>query len=314
MAKQRTSGITIEPAHNVRFAVAHAERSALSTPSYLLPPKHRLPNRVVYRAGTEAQLVALHKKRMTERTPQAKAAKAPAFFEGVLVLPAFKPRKVAEYLEDVSHRLEAWKQAFEAATGASVVHIAVHLDEGHLEHGQPRYNPHAHALIDRTLNGGTLWKPKRSDLAKVQTLTAQALGMKRGSTAAERKETGAPQPKHMPHAEYRTMQEAIKAEREKADRLELEAKAWAAKAASLEAQASEQEGQANAKLLYASLRAFLKGTGQAQQKDYQALKLLHEKKHPALQVLALQIEITDNTDNVLHNLRTYWPTSPAPKI
>lgn len=83
MAKQRTSGITIKPAHNVRFAVAHAERSQLSAPSYLLPPAHRLPNRVVYRAGTEAQLVALHQKRMAERTKQAKRANAPAFTEAL---------------------------------------------------------------------------------------------------------------------------------------------------------------------------------------------------------------------------------------
>ncbi len=313
MAKQRTSGISIEPARNVRFAVAHAERSALSTPSYLLPPAHRLPNRVVYRAGTEAQLVGLHAKRMAERTPQAKAADAPAFVEGVLVLPNLKPRKVEAYLEDVSQRLQAWKQVFEAATGATVVHIAVHLDEGHLEHDQPRYNPHAHALIDRTLSNGRLWKPKRSDLAKVQTLTAQALGMARGSTAAERKATGAKPPKHIPHQQYRAMQEAIKVEREKSDLLELEAKAWKAKAASLEAKASEQEGQANAKALYASLRGFLKGTGQAQQKDYQALKLLHEAQHPALQALALQIEITENASAVLGNLRHYWPSSPAPR-
>lgn len=307
MAKQRISGITIKPAHNVRFAVAHAERSSLSQPSYLLPPEHRLPNRVVYRAGTEAQLVGLHRKRMASRSPQAKTAKAQVFLEGVLVLPTFKPRNAAEYLEHMSQRLQAWKQAFEAATGATVVHIAVHLDEGHMDYGQPKYNPHAHALIDRTQASGKLWKPKRADLAKVQTLTAQTLGMERGSTAAQRKATGAPHPKHIPHGQYRAIQEAIKAEKERANRLELEKKALEAKAATLEA-------QTNAKEIYATLRGFLKGTGQAQQKDYQALKLLHENKHPALQALALQINITDNTSSVLHNLRTYWPASPAPKI
>ena len=138
MAKQRTSGITIKPAHNVRFAVAHAERSQLSAPSYLLPPAHRLPNRIVYQAGTEAQLVALHQERMNDRTRQAKRANAPAFLEGVLVLPAFKPRQVGSYLDDMTQRMADWKQAFETATGCTVLHMAVHLDEGHMENGLPK--------------------------------------------------------------------------------------------------------------------------------------------------------------------------------
>lgn len=308
MAKQRTSGITIEPAHNVRFAVAHAERSQLSAPSYLLPPAHRLPNRVVYRADTEAQLVALHQKRMAERTRQAKRANAPAFMEGVLVLPAVKPSQVAAYLDEMAQRLADWKRAFEAATGCTVLHIAVHLDEGHMENGKPRYNTHAHALIDRTQASGQLWKPKRADLAKVQTLTAQALGMERGTTAAQRKAQGLPHPVHIPHKPYREKKEALKAEQAKAASLELEGLALKAVQATLKAEAARRE-------IYATLRGFLKGTGQAQQKDYQALKQLNDTKHPALQALALQIEIDPpDTPTILAELRHYWPASPAPRV
>lgn len=308
MAAERKSGITLKPVHNVRFAVAHAERSPISTPSYLLPPAHRLPNRVVHRNGSEAQLVALHQKRMVERTRQAKRANAPAFTEGVLILPAFKPRQVLTYLDDIAQRLEDWKREFELATGCTVLHIAVHLDEGHMKHGRPKYNPHAHALIDRTQANGKLWTPKRGELAKVQTLTAQALGMERGTTAEQRKALGLPHPVHIPHKPYREQQEALKAEQAKAASLELENLALKAAQATQKAKAAKRE-------IYATLRGFLKGTGQAQQRDYQALKQLNDTRHPALQALALQIEIDPpDTPSILSSLRHYWTSSPVPKL
>lgn len=52
-ARERISGLTFRPVRNARFALGHSSRSWPKEPSYLLPPAHRLPNRLVYEAVPE---------------------------------------------------------------------------------------------------------------------------------------------------------------------------------------------------------------------------------------------------------------------
>lgn len=202
-ARERISGLTFKPVRNARFALGHASRSWPKEPRYLLPPAYRLPNRLVYEAMPEPVAAALFATRKAARSRQAKAAKASPFLEGVLVLPEVNG---ANYADQMAERLQAWRVAFETATGCKVLHISMHLDEGCIDQaGQVQRNPHAHVITDRVLPNGRMWQPDRRELADVQTLTAQALGMQRGQTYQDRK--GAPARRHIPHQVYRRMKQ-----------------------------------------------------------------------------------------------------------
>ena len=282
-ARKRTSGLTLRKVSNARFAVAHAARSGLREPKYLLPAPHRLPNRIAFSAGSEAAITELFKHRQANRTRQAKAAKASSFLEGVLVLPAMDDPST--YAGRMAQRLEEWRKAFEQATGCTVLHIAIHLDEGHTdEAGQVHLNTHAHALIDRTLSIGSMWKPNRQELAHVQDLTAHSLGMPRGSTIRQR--NGAPARKHIPHQVYRRMKEN-EAPSPLPGNLRQQNKALSATAEA----ASTQAKDAGLKAAYSYLRGFLKASGIATQEAYQALKLRNEAKDDAIKAWAKAAEL-----------------------
>ena len=282
-ARKRTSGLTLRKVSNARFAVAHAARSGLREPKYLLPAPHRLPNRIVFSADSEAAITALFKHRQANRSRQAKAAKASSFLEGVLVLPPMDDPST--YTDRMAKHLEGWRKAFEQATGCTVLHIAIHLDEGHTdETGQVHLNTHAHALIDRTLNNGRMWKPNRQELAHVQDLTAHSLGMPRGSTIAQR--NGAPARKHIPHQVYRRIKEN-EAPSPALENLRQQNKALSATAEV----ASTQAKDAGLKAAYGYLRGFLKASGIATQEAYQALKQRNENKDETLKAWAKATEL-----------------------
>lgn len=270
-ARKRISGLTFKPVRNARFALGHASRSWPKEPSYLLPPAHRLPNAVTYEAMPESAAVDLFARRKAARTRQAKAAKASPFLEGVLVLPEVTG---TDYADQMADRLQAWRVAFEAATGCRVLHISMHLDEGYIDQsGQVQRNPHAHVITDRVLSNGCMWQPDRRALADVQTLTANALGMQRGQTHQDRK--GAPARRHIPHQVYRRMMQAAAPAPELSS---LKALNRAMQAQAVVTKANAVASTKNA--AYGALRAFLKGSGMATQASYQALKALYLSGSP----------------------------------
>ena len=320
-SKERISGLTFEPVVNVRHAVSHAERTELCEASYLLKPEDRLANCVVFGGGRENEITELFYAREAAMSRQAKRAGTSPFWEGVAVLPAVEEfESVDAYHAAMIERLMSFKGEFEKATGCSVLLMTIHLDEGEKdpETGIVSRNPHAHILIDRTIsaaldrkprkeaktkratdpNRRVLWKPDSTALALVQTLCADALQMKRGSTVQER--GGKPARKHIPHKQWRELK-AREAELEKSlqsaidelahvhaenTALSLQNRAYEAKAA---------QGRAEAgKAAYAAVRAFLKGSGKAKQSDYQALKKLHETGHTVIQSWADYIDKTDD--------------------
>lgn len=330
-SKERISGLTFESVANIRHAVSHAERTELCEASYLLKPEDRLANCVVFGGGRENEITELFYAREAGMSRQAKRAGASPFWEGVAVLPAVENfESVETYHAAISERLMRFKSEFEAQTGCTVLLMSTHLDEGKKdeETGIVSRNPHAHILIDRTItadrdrkprkeakckreidpNRRVLWKPDSATLARVQTLCAESLQMKRGSTVQERH--GKPARKHIPHKQFRELK-ARESELEKSlesaidelahvqaenTALSLQNRAHEAKAV----QGREEAGKA----AYAAVRAFFKGTGRAKQHHYQKLKELFDSGSPVIQKLAqyiLQVE-----DQQLDTQGVYW--------
>ena len=295
---------------NVRFAVSHSERTDLSEPAYLLPKEHQLANVVIAGSLSENELAALFIKQKEAMTGQAKARGSSPFWEGVVVL-SDTDSKVQ------SANLQAWKVAYEQATGHKVLHMSVHLDEGYIDTaGKPQYNPHAHVIASRMDDKNRVIKLERKELAAVQDLTAIALKMERGSTLAER--GGKRGRRHVGHKEYRAQADEVRLDLDKekfrtalegrlTDTLSRslgdtknklkEAKAEAAKVPKLTADlgaAAQQIAQLNEQ--YRLDRDAMKASGEAKQADYQALKKAHEA---TLEKLAsTQAELTETKEKV----------------
>lgn len=263
---QRKASIHFKPVENVRFAVSHSERTDLSAPSYLLPKEHQLDNIVVAGSLSEDELAALFIQQKERMSRQAKTAKASPFFEGVAVLKNTDA-------DEQSQNLIEWKKAYEQATGHTVLHMSIHLDEGHIDDsGEVKYNPHAHVILSRMNAENRVIHLGRKQLSQVQDLTAETLQIQRGETLEER--GGRRGRKHIPHAEFRQMAEE--------NRLDLDKEKG--KAAYFHQQSQTQLAQL--KVEYDAERERLKASGQALQSDYQNLK----KEYESLREKALLIQ------------------------
>ena len=330
-SKERISGLTFESVVNIRHAVSHAERTELCEASYLLKPEDRLANCVVFGGGRENEITELFYAREAAMSRQAKRAGTSPFWEGVAVLPAVEEFESLEaYHAAISERLMCFKTDFEAQTGCTVLLMSVHLDEGHKdpETGTVSRNPHAHILIDRTItadrdrkprkevkrkretdpNRRVLWKPDSSTLARVQTLCAESLQMKRGSTVQER--GGKPARKHIDHKQFRELkareselEKSLEAAIDELAHVHAENTALSLQNRAYEAKAAQGRVEAG-KAAYAAVRAFFKGTGRAKQHHYQKLKQLYESGSPMIQKMAEYIDLAE--DAQLDSEAVYW--------
>lgn len=295
MVAERVSGITFQRCDNPRFAVSHAERTDLCGPKYLLPQNLQLENVVLHGLGTEDDIAMLYQKRMANLSRQAKAAKASPFIEGVFVLPEYDGE--SDYKKRVGDLCMNFKREFEEKTGCTVLHMSMHLDEGYVdEHGEAILNTHVHFLVDKTLANGKMWKPGPAGLAKVQTLLAETLEMKRGSTIQER--GGRPARKHIPHDLYREIKERER-EREQAliaGNQKTVDDVIAFKDESTRSKIKHAESKGDLKAAYSLIRGFLKGSGLAKQSDYQKLKQLFEEKSASISTWAEYVESRDKPD------------------
>ncbi len=283
---QRKSSIHFAPVTNIKFAVSHSERTELSEPGYLLPKEHQLPNIVVAGSLSETDLAELFIKQKESMTGQAKARGSSPFWEGVVVLKNTDGQEQSEYLK-------AWKVAYEKATGHQVLHMSIHLDEGYIDTaGAVHYNPHAHVIVSRMNEKNRVIALKRRQLGEVQDLTAEILQMERGSTLEER--GGKRGRAHIGHKEFRLMADEarLNLEKPKADLARLQAlskelsDANLSKIKDLQAKLDGEPARQAAALAAQKLqldeqyrldREALKASGEATQRDYQALKKAHEK-------------------------------------
>lgn len=82
-------------------------------------------------------------------------------------------------LEDLRHLAERLQQDF----GIKTISIHTHRDEGHEEKGQWVSNLHAHLIFDWTNGQGKSLSLKAHDMARMQTVVAEALNMERGKSS-----------------------------------------------------------------------------------------------------------------------------------
>ena len=298
MPQARKSSIHFAPVTNIKFAVSHSERTELSEPGYLLPKEHQLPNILVDGSLSENELAELFIKQKECMTGQAKARGSSPFWEGVVVLKNTDG-------EEQSKKLQAWKVAYENATGHKVLHMTIHLDEGYLDkNGKPHYNPHAHVIISRMNEKNRIIQLKRKQLGEVQDLTAEILQMDRGSTLKER--GGKRGRVHIGHKEFRIMANEARLDLEKGnnqkdfyinlldyknqqenlnrEKIKEANKVIAEKDAEIARLKAEHKAEVQQlKTEYSIDRAALKASGEATQRDYQQLKREHEAEVAKLQ-------------------------------
>ena len=272
----RKSSVHFEPVSDAAVSIAHATRTEEKEPAYLLPQEHRLENVIVPGSISNIKLGLEFIRVKANMTGQAKARGSSPFWEGVVVLDGtdFKAHTAS---------LQVWKKEYEQATGQSVLHIAIHGDEGFVNsEGKPEYNIHAHVTVNRLNEAGRIIKLGRAQLSAVQDLTAKALNMQRGETLEDR--NGMRGRKHMNHREFR------RSENDK--RLQLEAvQLIANKVPSLEATVTSQAGQISAlkaqiEADYKANRAAMVASKTASQADYQALKKAHAEEIAKLETEA----------------------------
>ena len=298
MPQARKSSIHFAPVTNIKFAVSHSERTELSEPGYLLPKEHQLPNILVDGSLSENELAELFIKQKECMTGQAKARGSSPFWEGVVVLKNTDG-------EEQSKKLQAWKVAYENATGHKVLHMTIHLDEGYLDKdGKPHYNPHAHVIVSRMNEKNRVIQLKRKQLGEVQDLTAEILQMDRGSTLKER--GGKRGRVHIGHKEFRIMANEARLDLEKGnnqkdfyinlldyknqqenlnrEKIKEANKVIAEKDAEIARLKAEHKAEVQQlKTEYSIDRAALKASGEATQRDYQQLKREHEAEVAKLQ-------------------------------
>lgn len=215
----KKASIHFEQVHNIAFEASHLGRTELHEPKYLLPIEHRLPNFTIEGSMSFDQVEKHFHAAKARMTGQAKARGSSPLWDGVMVLPDVGD---PSHFEAVARkRLANWALAYQKLTGQRVLNISVHQDEGYInDEGLPVYNKHAHVLIDRLGADGRVIKLERAQLGKVQDMTAEVMGMQRGSTLKEREgRRGRP---HVPHRQYRAQAEAQRLARIDLERSELQ--------------------------------------------------------------------------------------------
>lgn len=215
-------------------------------------------------------------------TGQAKARGSSPLWDGVMVLPDVDDPSRFEAV--ACKRLDNWARAYQKLTGHRVLNITVHQDEGYInEEGLPVYNKHAHILIDRLGIDGRVIKLERAQLGKVQDMTAEVMGMQRGSTLKERAgKRGRP---HVPHRQYRAQAEAQRLANIDLERSELRNEALNGqldqerelKAETVQEGLKTAHGELSSRDMYHAIRgAFIAHRG-ASQAHHMALKQLHDR-------------------------------------
>lgn len=142
------------------------------------------------------------KTRYTKSTGQKMQAKATPIREAVVVL----DKKTN--LKD----LEKLSEKFQERFGMKTFQIYIHEDEGHTNKNEEFIkNRHAHMVIDWTdQKTGKSLKLSKEDMAEMQTLTAETLGMERGQSSDKKHLTAIQFKNEAQKQEFREVQKSTK--------------------------------------------------------------------------------------------------------
>jgi hypothetical protein len=143
------------------------------------------------------------KTRYTQSTGQKMQKKATPIREAVVVLDKKTNLKDLEKLSD----------KFQERFGMKTFQIHIHEDEGHTnKDGDFIKNRHAHMVIDWTdQKTGKSLKLSKEDMAEMQTLTAETLGMERGQSSDRKHLTAIQFKNEAQKEEYKEVQKSTKA-------------------------------------------------------------------------------------------------------
>ena len=286
------SSVNFKAVKSAGHAVSHASREV--APTYLLAPDKSMGTIVLL--DDEGRVTSMLEAKLALASRQALREKnySPVW-EGILNLRRPEAGEDAKaYRAECSAVVTDWYKRYEATTGHKVLRVDVHLDEGHMVDGEAVFNAHAHVIADRTNDIGRVMQLSPKMLRELQTLTAEVTGLERGKSSFE---TGR---KHISHHAYKHLAERgrletqqVKTELDKSQsdltRQRKLSKEWSdsdlAKVKDLKAQLDGEPARLEAalkaqevqlKAQYQLDREALKATGEAKQKDYQALKAAHE--------------------------------------
>lgn len=265
-------------------------------PKYLLPKEYRLQNEFWSCGQSDEQIFAAELAKVERKGgPVPKISNS--LWEAVVNLNA------EHTLEDVQRVARLIEDRFNITCTA----IAVHRDEGRIGNdGEPLYNFHAHLNFVTYKDGKQNWRltHTKAKLPELQTDVAKMLQMQRGDPTRkaqrlehrEFKQVVKVQEKHenqiqnlandlkKEKAEHqKTLQRLLEAQKEASEHRNL------AQSLKIENRAlSEQNRALKAELemlkaMYLEDRAKLKASGQATQKDYQALKKAHDELQAEIQ-------------------------------
>lgn len=126
-----------------------------------------------WQKDSQAARLADIKARYLATTGQQMQKKATPIREAVVVI---KDTTTMNDLQNLAQRLQ---QRF----GVQCFQIAVHKDEGHIGSDEWKPNLHAHMVFDFTDQKGKSLKLGRNDMAEMQTICAEVLGMERGKSS-----------------------------------------------------------------------------------------------------------------------------------
>ena len=109
----------------------------------------------------------------TATTGQKMQKKATPIREGVVVI---NEDTTLNHLNDFAKKIE---ERF----GIKTIQMYLHKDEGHIKDDKWKPNLHAHMIFDWTQSNGKSIKLNKQDMAEMQTMLSEALGMKRGKSS-----------------------------------------------------------------------------------------------------------------------------------
>ena len=137
-------------------------------------------------------------------------------------------------MDDLKKLAKRLEQRF----GITIFQIAIHKDEGFFNSDSHKLNLHAHLVADWTnhKNGESI-KLNRQDMAEMQTITAEVLGMQRGVSSDK---------KHLTAMQYKEQKAREEAEKAKLQQLKAESAQRIAEQKRDAAEKAEKEAQKNA--------------------------------------------------------------------
>ena len=183
----------------------------------------------VWAPGTIADRRASIEQKYKEHVGQKMQSKSKPIREAVVVI------KEDTTMSD----LFALRARFQERFGIELFQMIIHKDEGYKGNNDPlKLNLHAHLVADWTdPETGKCRRLNRQDMAEMQTITAEVLGMERGRSSDK---------KHLTAIQYKEQKAKEEAEKAKLQQLKAESAQRVAEQKRDDAEKAEREAQKNA--------------------------------------------------------------------